>query len=132
MDVDIYVAEPSQFQHVTHKVSQENPRSFGAFYEKAFGKPFQEEQTLFQIPQHPGGGFFTVLVPRQAGEPAPKFETALEGKAIRVTFADGRVDTVVVMEKPGEVEVEGRKLAGTAFVVTKAADGTMTVTELAK
>lgn len=132
VDLDVYVAEPAAFQHVTHKVGHTNGRDFKAHYEKTFGKPFKEEQILFQIPQQPGGGFFTALVPRKHGEPLPRFETVLDGKAIRVTFADGRIDTVVMMEKPGEVDVEGRKLAGTAFVVTRAAAGAVTVTELAK
>jgi hypothetical protein len=123
VDLDLYVAEPARFTHTTHKLSQENPRSFGEYHKQTFGKPFREEQTLFQIPQQPGGGFFTCLVPRKAGEPAPKFETGLDGDGIRVTFADGRVDTVVLAAKAGEYKVEGKTLSGDAFVVTRTAQG---------
>ena len=58
-------------------------------------------------------------------------ETVLGGNGLRVTFPDGRVDTVVAMAQPGTVEVEGRQLTGPAFVVTRAAGGTVTVTDLA-
>ena len=72
----------------------------------------------------------TVLMPRKAGEPAPTFATALDGNGVCVTFADGRVDTLVLMAQPREGTVEGQKLAGHAFLVSRAPEGTVTVTAL--
>jgi hypothetical protein len=119
VDLDVYVAEPAQFNYVTHKASHVNGRDLAAHYQQTFGKPFKEEQILLQIPQQPGGGFFTALVPRKVGEPAPKFETVLDGKAIRVTFADGRVDTIVLQPNGGEVEVDGQKITTPAALLIK-------------
>lgn len=121
VDLDVYVAEPRAFTPVSHRVSHVQGRELGKNYEKKFGKPFKEEQILLRIPGHPGGGFFTVLVPRQAGEPAPAFETVLDGNGVRVTFADGRVDTVVLATEAGEYTVEGKTLVGDTFVVTRTA-----------
>lgn len=121
------MAEP-RFAHVSHRVSHTNGRGRGKNYQAKRGKPFKEEQILLRIPRRAGVAFFTALVPHKAGDPAPKFETALEGKAIRLTFADGRIDTVALMLESTEIEAEGRKLTGTAFVVTRTPEGRVRVT----
>ena len=132
VNLEVYVADPTTFAPLSHRAGHTNGRDFGPHYQKVFGKPFKEEQTLLRIPRKAGGGYFTALVPRRQGAAAPQFATVLDGNGIRVTFADGRVDTVIIMAQPGPVAVEGRKLTGSAFVVTRAADGAVTVTDLAK
>jgi hypothetical protein len=136
VDLDCYVAEPRAFTHRTHRVSHPCGFGFAGHYEKTFGRKFEEAQILCQIPQAPGkGGYFVAIVPRKRGEPAPTFNAILdskavdEGKAIRVAFPD-RVDTVVLMNQPGEAVVEGLLLQGTAFLVTKE-QAKLTVTMLA-
>ena len=123
MDLDVYVAEPAAFQYVTHKVGHTSGRDFQVHYEKTFGKPFKEEQILFEIPQTPGGGFFTALVPRKHGEAMPTFQTVLDGAGIRIAFPDGRVDTVILATARGTFTVEGKTLQGDAFVVSRTAQG---------
>ncbi|MHB9131386.1 MAG: hypothetical protein ACYDBB_09890 [Armatimonadota bacterium] len=127
VDLDVYVAEPAQFTSVTHKVGHTNGRDFANYYTKTFGKPFKEEQILFQIPQQPGGGFFTVLLPRKHGTAAPQCTTILDGKGVRMTFPTGRVDTVIVLPQTDEVTLDGLTFHGTAFVITKE-NGKVTVT----
>lgn len=131
VDLDAYVAEPAQFTAVSHRVGHDNagPSSFGKHYEQTFGKKFREEQILLQIPQQPGGSFFTALVPRKAGEPAPKFETVHDGNGIRLTFADGRTDTVVLSPVPREFTVAGQRAQGAAVLVREE-KGRATVTRL--
>jgi hypothetical protein len=130
VDIDGYVAEPASFTSRTHTISHPNGFGFSQYYRKTFGKAFSESQILCQVPQAPGkGGYFVALVPRKHDEPAPAMTTVLDGKGIQVTFAD-RTDTVVLLNTPGEVTVDGLTLQGTAFVVSKAA-GTQTVTMLA-
>lgn len=131
VDLEIYVAEPTTFTPASHRVSHVQGRDLGRHYEQVFGKPFKEEQVLLRLPGQVGGGFFTVLLPRRAGAAAPQFATVLGGRGVQITFADGRVDTVVLSATPVQVEVEGRPLQGTAFVVTRRPDGTVTLTDLA-
>lgn len=121
VDLDVYVAEPSAFTPVSHRVGHSNagPGPFGRHYQATFGKPFREEQILLQIPQRPGGRFFTVLVPRKANEAAPTFETVQGGDGIRVTFPDGRADTVILRDKGDAIEMAGRTLTGPAIVVSQ-------------
>lgn len=118
VDLDVYVAEPARLSVVTHKAAHTNGRDLTAHYTQTFGKPFKEEQILLQIPQQPGGGFFTVLVPRKAGEPAPKFETLPGGNAVRVTFPD-RVDTIVLQPAGSTVEVDGKTITSTAALLVQ-------------
>ncbi|OPZ87782.1 MAG: Heparinase II/III-like protein [bacterium ADurb.Bin429] len=120
VDLDCYVAEPRTFAHRTHTISHNNQFGFSSYFKKTFGqtKPF-ESQILFQIPQAPGkGGYFVALVPRKPEEPQPTFATVLDGNGIRVTFPD-RTDTVVLLNAPGTVTLDGLILQGTAFVVTQ-------------
>lgn len=132
VDLDLYVAEPASFAPVTHKVGHSNagPGPFGSHYQKTFGKPFREEQILLQILQKPGEGFFTVLAPRKTEEPPPQFETLLQGNAIRVTFANGRVDTVLLAPTPGQYSIEGQPVTGAAAVFSRSPDGKVTFTPL--
>ncbi len=118
-----------RFTPLTHRAGHTNGREFGPFYQKTFGKKFEEYQRLLQIPQRTGGGYFVALVPRKHAEAAPTFASLLDGKAIRVTFA-GRTDTVVLLNRQAEVNVEGLTLNGTAFVLTRE-DGKLTATMLA-
>jgi hypothetical protein len=130
VDLDLYVAEPTVFTHRTHRVGHTNGREFAAHYQATFGKPFEEYQILFQVPQAPGGGgFFVALVPRKHDRPAPRFATVLEGRGMQVAFPE-RVDTVILMNRPEQVTWEGLSLRGTVFVVTRAG-GEMSVTMLA-
>jgi len=124
VDLEVYVAEPATFAPVTHRAGHTSGRDFGPYYEKTFGKPFKEEQILLRIPQRPGGGYFTALVPRKAEAAAPTFATVLAGQGLQVTWPD-RVDTVILLNQPGKVELEGLSLEGTAFVLTKADGNTM-------
>ncbi len=55
--------------------------------------------TAFGSGPKSAAGFFTALVPRKRGEPAPRFETVLDGDGIRVTFANGRVDAVILKDE---------------------------------
>jgi hypothetical protein len=129
VDLDVYVADPTVLAATTARAGHTNGREFTDYYRQTFGKPFTEYQTLLRVPQQPGGGFFTVLVPRKHGETAPTFETVLNGKAVRVTFPDGRVDTVVLQTHPTPVTVEGKTLTGAALLVTRRGE-TVTVTVL--
>ena len=151
VDLDCFVAEPKAFTHRTHRVSHPCGFGFAQHYEKTFGKKFEEAQLLCQIPQAAGkapspaeagfgarearGGYFVAMIPRTRGERAPTFNAVLDnravdaGDAILITWPD-RTDTVVLLNQPKKVMVEGLVLEGTAFVVTKAA-GKLTVTMLA-
>ncbi len=130
VDMEIYVAEPQGFTAVSHRVSHVQGRELGKHYEQTFGKPFQEEQILLRLPGRPGEGFFTVLLPRKQGDPTPTFQALPDDNGVRLTFADGRVDTVVLCDQPREVEIEGRRLAGSAFLATRGPDGTPIVIDL--
>jgi hypothetical protein len=136
VDADCFVAEPKAFTHRTHRVSHPCGFGFAQYYQKTFGRKFEEAQLLCQVPQAAGkGGYFVAIVPRTRGEAAPTFNAVLDnrpvdaGDAILITWPD-RTDTVVLLNQPKQVVVEGLTLQGTAFVVTKAA-GKLTVTLLA-
>jgi len=134
IDLDIYVAEPSVFTPVSHRVGHNNagPGPFGRHYQETFGRPFREEQILLRIPQKPGGSFFTALAPRKAGEQPPRFETVLDGQGLRLTFPDGRVDTVIVRESRDPIEVAGRKATGRVILAIQPARQDTQIIELAK
>jgi len=130
VDLDVFVAEPAAFIHRSHSLGHPCGFGFAQNYKKVFGKPFEERQILFQVPQQPGGGgYFVALVPRMHDETPPKFETLAAGNALRVTFP-GRTDTVVLRNQPGEVVVDDLLFKGTAFVVSRSANKT-SVTMLA-
>jgi len=130
VDLDVFVAEPSSFAPRTHRAGHTNGRAFAAHYRKTFGKPFEEYQLLYQVPQQPGqGGFFVALVPRQHDQAGAKSETFAGGKAMRLAFPQ-RTDTAVVMNQPDEITLDGLTLRGTAFVLTTV-PGKTTVTMLA-
>jgi hypothetical protein len=129
VDLHGYVAEPTSFTHKTRTVGHPCGFGFAEHYKQTFGKDFREDQIQFQIPlAKKDGSYFVALVPVKQGEAAPKFETLLGGKAVRVTFPD-RTDTIVLQREPGAVEVEGRKLNGQSFLVSNAG-GKVTVTDL--
>jgi len=125
VDLDCFVAEPRGFTHRTHRVSHKNGFGFGSYYQKEFGKPFEEAQILCQIPQEPGkGGYFAALVPRKRGEMPPIVNAVLdskavdEGHAILLVFPN-RADTVLLTNQPVKTVLETVVVEGTAFVVTK-------------
>ncbi len=120
VDLHGYIAEPAVFAPQTRTVGHPCGFAFSKHYQETFGKPFREDQIQVRIPQAKrGGGYFVALVPVKQGEPAPRFETAAGGTAIRVIFAD-RTDTVTLL--PG---------AGAATLVTER-NGKRVVTELEK
>jgi hypothetical protein len=131
VDLHCYVAEPATFEHRSHRVGHTAGFGFAKHYEETFKKPFEEFMLSFQIAQpKKDGGYFVAMVPVKRGDAPPKFETVLDGKAIRVTLAD-RIDTIVMLDEPGEVTVEGRKLNGKALLVSRTAVGSnLTVTNL--
>ncbi|HPD17803.1 MAG TPA: hypothetical protein PLE19_22935 [Planctomycetota bacterium] len=137
VDVTCFVAEPKAFAHRTHRVSHPCGFGFAPYYEKTFGKKFEEAQLLCQIPQAPGkGGYFVAMIPRKNTELPPIINAVLDhravdaGDAIHIVWPD-RTDTVVLVNQPKEVAVEGLVLQGTAFVVTRPVGGKLAVTMLA-
>lgn len=137
VDVTCFVAEPKVFAHRTHRVSHPCGFGFAQYYEKTFGKKFEEAQLLCQVPQAAGkGGYFVAMIPRRNTEAPPIINAVLDhravdaGDAILIVWPD-RTDTVVLMNQPKEVAVEGLVLQGTAFVVTRPVGGKLAVTMLA-
>jgi hypothetical protein len=70
------------------------------------------------------------LVPVKQGEPAPRFATLADGRAIRVTFPD-RTDTIVLQQEVGEVDLGGQKVTSKAVLVTEQGSQ-RTMTDLAQ
>lgn len=54
-------------------------------------------------------------------EPAPRFQTLAEGKAVRVTFPD-RTDTIILQPVAGELEFDGRKITADSALVLQRGD----------
>lgn len=133
VDLHGYIAEPAAVPSHTRTLGHGAGFAFAQHYQRTFGKPFREDQIQVRVPQtERGGGYFVALVPVRQGEPAPTFETVFDGQAIQITFADGRVDTVILQKDAVEVETHGRKVQGAAVLATRAADGALTVTTLAE
>lgn len=131
VDLHCYIAEPATFTPATRKYGHPCGFGFAQYYQKTFGKPFREDQIQLRIPQQKGGGgYFAVMVPVKAGEPAPTFATVAGGQAVKITFAD-RVDTVVLRRDTAPLAVDGRNVKSAAAVLRRAADGTVSFQELA-
>lgn len=131
VDLHCYVAEPAAFTPQTRTVGHPCGFGFAQHYKQTFGKDFREDQIQLRIPQASGGGgYFVALVPVKQGEAAPKFETVAGGKAVRVTFTDGRTDTIVLRRDAEPLTVDGQAIAGNAVLVSTK-DGKTTVTDLA-
>jgi hypothetical protein len=119
VDLHSYVAEPATFAPATRTVGHPCGFGFAQHYKKTFGKAFREDQIQCRIPQAKrGGGFFVTMVPVKQGEPAPAFETILDGRAVRVTFPD-RVDTVLLQTGDAECTIEGKTVKASAVLVTR-------------
>jgi hypothetical protein len=130
VDLYCYVAEPATFSPVTRTVGHPCGFGFAAHYKELMKKDFREDQIQCRIPQAKrDGGYFVALVPVKQGEAAPKFETVAGGAAIRVTFAGGRVDTVISRNATGALDIDGTTVNAASAVVTRSADGAVTVTE---
>lgn len=129
VDLHCYVAEPASFEYKTRTVGHPCGFGFAANYKKTFGKDFREDQIQMRIPQAKrDGGYFVAMVPVKRGEPAPKFETLLDGKVLRVTFPD-RMDTILLQREAAELTIAGEKVKDASVLVTTA-EGKSTVTVL--
>jgi hypothetical protein len=119
VDIHCYVAEPATFAPQTRTIGHGCGFGFAQYYQNKFGKPFREDQLQLRIPQSKrDGGYFVVMVPVKKGETPPKFETIADGKAIRVIFPD-RTDTILLNKDASEVELDGKKVKGTAVLITE-------------
>ncbi len=79
------------------------------------GQNLHERHTILRIPGKPGEGYFWVLFPRQADEPAPRIEK-LHDSVLRITHREG-TDIVYLSPRAGSATAADATFSGQAAVI---------------